>query len=40
MKDIYEIKKIIWDMKEEMNKGMENLRKKQSNRNPGNKKFL
>jgi hypothetical protein len=27
-------------MKEEFNKDMENLRIKESNRNPGNKKFL
>jgi hypothetical protein len=27
-------------MKEEFNKDMENLRKKKSDRNPGNKKFL
>jgi hypothetical protein len=35
------IKKIAQDMKEEFNKDMENLRKKKkSNRNPENKKFL
>jgi hypothetical protein len=27
-------------LKEEFNRDMESLRKKQSNRNPGNKKFL
>jgi hypothetical protein len=27
-------------MKDEFNKDMENLRKKESNRNPGNKNFL
>jgi hypothetical protein len=37
-KKIYEIRKTAQDIKEESNK--ENLRKKVSNRNTGNKKFL
>jgi hypothetical protein len=35
-KEIYELKMITQNIKEELNKDMENLRKK-SNRNPGNK---
>jgi hypothetical protein len=37
-KKMYEIKETTQDMKEGLNKDMENLRKKESNRNPGNKK--
>jgi molecular chaperone DnaK (HSP70) len=39
-REIYEIKKTTQNIKEELNKDMENLRKKGSNRNPGNKKSL
>jgi predicted nucleic acid-binding Zn-ribbon protein len=39
-KDIHEIKKTTRDMKEEFSNYMENLRKKESNRHHGNKKFL
>jgi hypothetical protein len=40
--EIHEIKKTVQDMKEEFNKDMESLKKKkkESNRNPGNKNFL
>jgi hypothetical protein len=39
-KEIHEIKKTIQDMKEEFNKDMEKSQKKESNRNPGNKRSL
>jgi hypothetical protein len=39
-KEIYETKTTTQDIKEELNKDMEYLRKKESNRNPGNKKSL
>jgi hypothetical protein len=39
-KEIYELKFTTENIKEELNKNMENLRKKESNRNPGNKKSL
>jgi hypothetical protein len=38
--EINEIKKRTQDMKKELTKDMENLRKKESNRNPGNKMSL
>jgi hypothetical protein len=38
-KEIYGISKTAQDMKHEFNKDMENIRKKESNRNSGNKKF-
>jgi chromosome segregation ATPase len=38
--ELYEIKKTTQDMKQEFNKDMENLRKKEPNRNAGNKKLL
>jgi DNA-binding protein YbaB len=38
-KEIYEIKKTAQNMKEEFKKEMESLRKKESNRNPGNTKY-
>jgi hypothetical protein len=38
-KDIYELKKTTQNMGDELNKHIENLRKK-SNRNTGNKKFI
>jgi hypothetical protein len=37
---IYEVKKTTQNIKEELNKDMENLRKKESNRNPRNKKLF
>jgi hypothetical protein len=37
---MYEIKKTTQDMSEQFNKDMENLRKKESNRNPGYKNSL
>jgi hypothetical protein len=36
-KGIYKLKMTTQNIKEELNKSMENLRKKESNRNPGNK---
>jgi chromosome segregation ATPase len=36
-REIYKLKVTTQNIKEELNKGMENLRKKESNRNPGNK---
>jgi hypothetical protein len=39
-KKIYELKMTTKNIKEELNKDMENLRKKESNRNPGNKNSL
>jgi hypothetical protein len=40
IKNIYEIKKTAQEMKEELNKDMEKSQKNESNKNPGNKKFL
>jgi hypothetical protein len=37
---IYEIKKTIQNIKEELNKGVEKSQKKESNRNSENKKSL
>jgi hypothetical protein len=37
-KEINELKMTTQNLKEELNKDMENLRKKESNRNPGNKR--
>jgi hypothetical protein len=37
---MYEIKMVAQTIKEELNKDMENLRKKNSNRNPKNKKSI
>jgi type I site-specific restriction endonuclease len=39
-REIYELKMRIQNIKEELNKDMENLREKESNKNPGNKKSL
>jgi hypothetical protein len=40
MEKRYEIKKTTQNIREELNKDMENLRKKESNGNPGNEKSL
>jgi hypothetical protein len=37
---IYELKMTTQNIKEELNKDMESLKKKSSNRNSGSKKFL
>jgi hypothetical protein len=39
-REINKIKKVVQDVKEELNNGMESLKKKkkESNRNPGNKR--
>jgi hypothetical protein len=39
-REIYELKMTTQNMKEELTKGMEKSQKKESNRNPGNKKSL
>jgi predicted ATP-grasp superfamily ATP-dependent carboligase len=38
--DRYKLKKTTQNIKEELNKNMENLTKKESNRNPGSNKFF
>jgi hypothetical protein len=39
-REINELKMTTQNIKEELNKDMENLKKKESNRNPGNKNTL
>jgi hypothetical protein len=39
-REIYELKMTTQNIKQELNKDIENLREKESHRNPGNKKSL